>query len=213
MNDTATAPQPPTAPTSHPHLLAWIRQVAHHTTPDRVVWCDGTDEQWRRLTGEPVAAGTLVPLAPDKKPNSFLARTDHSDVARVEDRTFICSTDEADAGPTNNWMALAAMKGLLTDLYEGMHGRAHHVRDPVLHGAAGRREPEVRHGDHRERQHRGQHADHGPDGFADGRFLWPGYGENSRILKWITERLDGTADAIDTPIGHVPTAPRSTPTG
>jgi phosphoenolpyruvate carboxykinase (GTP) len=116
------------APTTHPKLLAWVREVAELTTPDRIVWCDGSDAEWGRLTGELVEAGTLVQLNPDIKPNSFWARTDPSDVARVEERTFICSVDEADAGPTNNWMAPAEMKRIMTDLYRGsMTGRTLYV--------------------------------------------------------------------------------------
>src|SRR2546423_4841447 len=116
------------APTSHSRLLAWVREVAELTTPDRVVWCDGTRDEWNRLTAELVAAGALVPLNPEKKPNSFWARTDPSDVARVEERTFICSVDEADARPTNNWMAPAEMKRVMTDLYRGcMRGRTMYV--------------------------------------------------------------------------------------
>lgn len=115
-------------PTSHPRLLAWIDEVAALTTPDRIVWCNGSDEEWTRLTDELVDSGALVRLDPEKKPNSFWARTDPSDVARVEERTFICSADEADAGPTNNWMAPAEMKQLMTELYRGcMKGRTMYV--------------------------------------------------------------------------------------
>ncbi len=116
------------APTSHSRLLAWVREVAELTTPDAVVWCDGSRAEWDRLTGELVASGALVPLNPEIKPNSFWARTDPSDVARVEERTFICSVDEADAGPTNNWMAPSEMKRTMTELYRGsMRGRTLYV--------------------------------------------------------------------------------------
>ncbi len=116
------------APTSHARLLGWVREVAELTTPDRVHWCDGSDSEWRHLTEELVAAGTLVPLDPERKPNSFWARTDPSDVARVEERTFICSLNESDAGPTNNWMAPAEMRRIMTELYRGcMRGRTMYV--------------------------------------------------------------------------------------
>jgi phosphoenolpyruvate carboxykinase (GTP) len=116
------------APTSHAALIAWVHEVAELTTPERVVWCDGSAAEWRRLTDELVAAGTLVRLNEERKPNSFWARTDPTDVARVEERTFICSVDPEDAGPTNNWVAPAEMKRVMTDLYRGcMRGRTLYV--------------------------------------------------------------------------------------
>ncbi|WP_026874154.1 phosphoenolpyruvate carboxykinase (GTP) [Jiangella gansuensis] len=116
------------APTSHARLLAWVREVAELTQPDRIHWCDGSDAEWTALTDQLVAAGTLVRLNPAKKPNSFWARTDPTDVARVEERTFICSVDEADAGPTNNWRDPAEMKAEMTELYRGsMRGRTMYV--------------------------------------------------------------------------------------
>ncbi len=116
------------APTSHAALLDWVNDVTQLTTPDRVVWCDGSANEWQRLTDKLVNAGVLLRLNADRKPNSFLARTDPSDVARVEERTFICSVDPDDAGPTNNWMAPDEMKRIMTDLYRGsMRGRTLYV--------------------------------------------------------------------------------------
>ncbi|HEX6346882.1 phosphoenolpyruvate carboxykinase (GTP) [Umezawaea sp.] len=114
------------APTNHAGLLSWVREVAELTCPDEVVWADGTEAEWTRLTGKLVDAGTFVPLK--KKQNSFWAASDPTDVARVEERTFICSVDEADAGPTNNWMDPSEMKAIMTDLYRGsMRGRTMYV--------------------------------------------------------------------------------------
>src|SRR5918995_1523502 len=116
------------APTSHPELLAWVASVAELAQPERVHWCDGSDAEWTALTDALVEAGTLVRLDDAKKPNSFWARTDPSDVARVEERTFICSVDEADAGPTNNWRDPEEMKAEMTELYRGpMGGRTMYV--------------------------------------------------------------------------------------
>jgi phosphoenolpyruvate carboxykinase (GTP) len=128
MSAPAVIPGLETAPTGHGRLRAWVREVAELTTPDRVVWCDGSAAEWQRVTDELVESGTLVRLNAERKPNSFYARTDPTDVARVEQRTFICSVDEADAGPTNNWMAPAEMKRVMTELYrECMRGRTMYV--------------------------------------------------------------------------------------
>ncbi|HET7385536.1 MAG TPA: phosphoenolpyruvate carboxykinase (GTP) [Nocardioidaceae bacterium] len=125
---TSETAQTQSAPTTHQAIASWVEEIAALTTPKEVHWCTGSDEEWEQLTGQLVAAGTFVKLDEAKKPNSFWARTDPSDVARVEGRTFICSVDEKDCGPTNNWMDPNEMKSLMTDLYRGsMKGRTMYV--------------------------------------------------------------------------------------
>ncbi|GAB3988751.1 phosphoenolpyruvate carboxykinase (GTP) [Nocardioides marmoraquaticus] len=125
---TATSDITTGAPTTHQGILDFVAEVAAMTKPDRVHWCTGSDEEWVELTDSLVATGTFTRLDESKKPNSFHAASDPIDVARVEDRTYICSRDERDAGPTNNWMDPEEMKGIMRGLYDGcMQGRTMYV--------------------------------------------------------------------------------------
>ncbi|HZN95255.1 MAG TPA: phosphoenolpyruvate carboxykinase (GTP) [Myxococcales bacterium] len=123
----------PKPPTMNAHLTAWVDEMAKLCKPDRVVWCDGSEDERRRLTEEAVAAGVLLPLNPQKHPGSYLHRSNPNDVARVEQLTFICTPTKEDAGPTNNWMAPADAYARMRGWYEGaMKGRTMYVVPYVM---------------------------------------------------------------------------------
>jgi phosphoenolpyruvate carboxykinase (GTP) len=120
--------QTTTAPTTHKRLLAWVEEVAELTQPDAIQWCDGSAEEYDELCERLITAGTFERLSDAKRPGSYLSRSDPGDVARVEDRTFICSAREEDAGPTNNWRDPGEMRETLGSLFRGsMRGRIMYV--------------------------------------------------------------------------------------
>jgi phosphoenolpyruvate carboxykinase (GTP) len=138
-----TIPGLDSASTEHEGLLAWVREVAELTQPDLVAFADGSDDEYARLCEQLVAAGTFVKLNEEKQPNSYLAQSDPSDVARVESRTFICCEREIDAGPTNNWMDPGEIRTIMTDLYRGcMRGRTMWVV-PFCMGPLGAEDPKL----------------------------------------------------------------------
>ena len=162
MSDSTTAA--PAELTTNQKLLDWVEEIAALTQPDSVQWCDGSAEEYDRLAQVLIDAGTFERLSDAKRPNSYLALSDPDDVARVEDRTFICSAKEEDAGPTNNWRDPAEMRETLGELFKGCDEGPHDVRGALLDGPARLRHLRNRRRADRLRLRRGLDADHDPDG-------------------------------------------------
>ena len=114
--------------TNNPHVIKWIEEMAAMTAPDKIVWIDGSEAQLEELRKEGMSTGEMIKLDEEKLPGCYLHRSDPNDVARVEDRTFICSRNREDAGPTNNWMDPQEMYAKLAEIFKGaMKGRTMYV--------------------------------------------------------------------------------------
>ena len=150
--------------TGNESLKQWVDHWAGVLQPADIYWCDGSAEEYEQLCGQLVASGTFTTLDQAKRPNSYWAHSDPGDVARVEDRTFICSTSERDAGPNNNWRQPDEMRGDDARPLHRRHAGPHDVRRAVLDGPAGLRHRPHRRAADRLGLRRGEHADHDPHG-------------------------------------------------
>ncbi len=152
------------APTKNQGLLQWVSRCARMTQPDRIVWCDGSEEEKKRLTEQAVKEGILIPLNQEKLPGCYLHRSNPNDVARVEHLTFICTPNKTDAGPTNNWMEPEEAYAKLGELFDGcMKGRTMYVV-PYVMGPLGSPLRQGRRRAHRLHLRGAQHAHHDPHG-------------------------------------------------
>ena len=202
----APVEMPEKRPTTNPTVNAWVDSMARLLKPDRVVWCDGSPEERKRLTEEAVAAKVLLPLDQKKLPGCYFHHSNPNDVARVEHLTFICTPTREEAGPTNNWMEPGEAYAKLTALYDGAMKRPHPVRHPLRDGAGALPLRQGRHRAHRLALRGPQHGPHDAHGQRG-----PGAPRRRRQRLQPRRPLD---PRVRTPTSaSSATSPRTTPSG